>query len=107
MIDLAQIAAGATASADPELPALVTSKRALDLAPFVALVAKAKKDGKRYDLPGRFSLEPYAGRKNACEAATVVARLQAAARQVGCKVAIRRLDATAVDTGLTFKVDTK
>jgi hypothetical protein len=107
MIDLAQIAAGATASVDPELPASTTQKRVLDLAPFVALVGKAKRDGKRYDLPGRFSLAPYAGRKNACEAQTVVARLHAAARQVGCKVVVRRVEPTATDTGIAFKVATK
>jgi hypothetical protein len=104
MIDLAKIAAGATVSTEAELPTTTTPKRTLDLAPFIELVGKAKKDGKRYDLPGRYSLKPYDGKKAACEAYTVISHLHAAARRAGVKLNVRRVDPTATDTGITFKV---
>jgi hypothetical protein len=103
-IDFAAVAASATVAATSELPSTSTPRPRLDLTPLVELIKKAKKDGNRYDLTQRFSLEPYAGRKNACEAQTMVTHLHAAARLAGVKLAVRRVDATAKDTALTFKV---
>lgn len=103
-VDIAAIAKGATVAKTPELPPNVPQRRALDLAPFVELVTKAKEDGNRYDLPGRFSVVAYQGRKHACEAQTVITYLHAAARQIGLKVAVRRVQASEKDTALTFKV---
>ena len=102
MIDFATIAAGATAAADVELPA--SSRKGVESNPFTELVTKAAKDGKRYDLPGRFSLTPYEGRKNACEAYTVVGKLHAAARSAGVKVQVRRFDTNAEGSRVTFRV---
>lgn len=104
MIDYAKIAQGATVATDAELPPIGGRSRTTAPNPFVELVTAAKKDGKRRDLPGRFSLAPYEGRKAACEAYTVVGKLHAAARQVGCKLNVRRLDPNGTDTGITFKV---
>ena len=107
MIDLAKIAAGTKVSKEPELPATTTPKRGLDLAPFVSLVEKAKADGARYDLPSRYSLKPYDGKKTACEAYTVISHLHAAARRAGVKLNVRRIDPTSTDTGIAFKVAAK
>jgi hypothetical protein len=104
MIDIAKIAADTTVSTEAELPTVTPPKRTLDLAPFVELVTKAAKDHKRYDLPGRFSTTPYPGKVAACEAQTVITHLHAAARKVGVKLNVRRIDPNAQDTGLAFKV---
>ncbi len=103
-IDLAAVVATATVAATPELPSTSTPRPRLDLTPLVELIKKAKKDGQRYDIGRRFSLEPYAGRKNGCEAQTMATHLHAAARLAGVKLAVRRVDATPKDTALTFKV---
>lgn len=104
MIDYAELAANATVAADQALPSTTSTRRTAEPNPFLALVKAATKDGKRYDLPGRFSLKPYTGRKNACDAYSVMNKLHAAARQLGVKVQVRKLDPSTDDTGLTFKV---
>lgn len=102
MIDYADIAANATVS-DADLPA-TNGRPHSGPNPFLALVKAALKDGKRRDLPGRFSLKPYPARVNACEAYTVIGKLHAAARELGVKAQVRRLDPNTDDTGITFKV---
>lgn len=103
-IDFAALAKATKLADSNEFPAAQPrTRRGADPA-LVELVRTAQKDGKRRDLPGRYSLTPYEGRKNACETYTVIAALHAAAREVGCKVHVRRLSPTATDTGLTFKV---
>lgn len=101
-IDYAKIAAGAVIGTTAELPS--SGRKTTAPNPFVGLVTEAAKDHKRRDLPGRFSLVPFEGRKNACEAFTVITKLHAAARLVGCKIQVRRLDPTDKDTGIAFKV---
>lgn len=106
-LDFAAISKATKVADSNDFPAAQPrARRGADPA-LVELVRTAQKDGKRRDLPGRFSLAPYEGRKNACEAFTVIGALHAAAREVGCKVHVRRLDQTATDTGLTFKVAEK
>ena len=73
MIDFATIAAGATEATESELP--MSARKGVDSNPFTELVAKAAEDGKRYDLPGRFSLTSFEGRKAACEPCTVISKL--------------------------------
>jgi hypothetical protein len=102
MIDFATIAAGATVAPETDLP--TSARKGVEPNPFAALVAKAAKDGKRYDLPGRFSLAPFEGRKAACEAFTVISKLHQAARSAGVKLAVRRFDTTAEGCRVTFKV---
>ncbi|MCZ2857820.1 hypothetical protein [Blastococcus sp. VKM Ac-2987] len=87
---------------DVEMPA--PSRRDATPNPFTGLVTKAAKDGKRYDLPGRFSLTPYEGRKGACEAFTVVGKLHAAGRSAGVKLNVRRFDTNGQGCRITFKV---
>ena len=71
----------------------------------VAIVQKAKKTGHRYVLKDRFSMEPYAGRKNACEAYTVIAKLHDAALREGVRVSVRRFNMSEDNTcQITFKV---
>ena len=53
----------------------MSARKGVDSNPFTELVAKAAEDGKRYDLPGRFSLTPFEGRKAACEPYTVICKL--------------------------------
>src|SRR4051812_26008364 len=102
-IDFSKIAAGATVAADNELPP-ASGRPTRQPNPFVPLIKAALKDAKRRDLPGRYSLVPFEGRKTACEAYAVITKLKTAARQVGCTVQVRKLDPTAEDTALTFKV---
>lgn len=101
--DFAAIAAAATIASTNDLPS-TTGHKAAEPNPFLDLVRVASKDGKRRDLPGRFSVKPYPGRKGACEAQTVVGLLHRAARTVGCKLAVRRYDADAETCAITFKV---
>ncbi|MFC5066196.1 hypothetical protein [Actinomycetospora atypica] len=101
-INWAQLASGVTVASDNDFPP-ASGRRVAEPNPFIDVVRAAFEDGKRRDLPGRFSVMPYAGRKNACEAYTVVARLHQAAREVGCTVQVRRVNATSTDTELTFK----
>ncbi len=103
MIDYATIAAGATIATEDELPK-PSPRQASESNPFIDLVKAATKDGKRRDLPGRFSLTPYEGRKGACEAYTVVGKLHQAARQTGVKLQVRRFDTNADGCRITFKV---
>lgn len=102
MIDYAELASNATVS-DDDLPAAPGRGGAKEPNPFLPLVKAALKDGKRRDLPGRFSLKPYAGRVNACEFYTVAGKLHAAARELGVKVQVRKLDPNTDETGISFK----
>ncbi|MDT0276707.1 hypothetical protein [Blastococcus goldschmidtiae] len=68
------------------------------------LVEQAQKDGKRRELPGRFSTQPYEGRKGPSEYGTVASQLHRAARAVGCKVQVRRFDPDATSCRVTFRV---
>lgn len=102
MIDYANLATNATVSDDDLLAAPGRAPKQPN--PFLPLVKAAAKDGKRRDLPRRFSLTPYTGRKTACEYYTVTGRLHAATRELGVKVQIRKLDPTADDAGLSFKI---
>ncbi len=105
MIDFPKIAADTTIAADDALPiATPTARRKGPDAALVALVTEAAADGKRRDLPGRFSLTPYEGRKNACEAFTVVTELHRAARAAGVKLNVRRFDVNTKGARITFKV---
>src|SRR5690349_13219655 len=108
MIDFAKIAADTTIATDDALPITTpTARRKAPDAALVQLVTEAASDGKRRDLPGRYSLTPYEGRKNACEAFTIVAELHRAARAAGVKLAVRRFDATSKGVRLTFKITDK
>ena len=92
MIDFATIAAGATVATETELP--TSTRKGVEPNPFTELVAKAAKDGLRFDLPGRYSAKPYPGMKGASEANTITSKLHQAARIEGVKLAVRRFDAT-------------
>ncbi len=103
-IDFAALAAGATVAATAEFPtAAATRAQAADPA-LVKLVEQAQKDGKRRELPGRVSTQPFEGRKGASEYTTIAGALHKAARQVGCKVQVRRFDADATSCRVTFRV---
>jgi hypothetical protein len=102
MIDYSKLAADTTIAADNEFPARRAGRTA-EPNPFTDLVTAAAKDGKRRDLPGRFSLVPYEGKKSACEAYSVIGKLKAAARAAGVDITVRKLDPTSEDTGWTFK----
>ncbi len=103
MIDYATIAAGATIATEDELPK-PSPRQASEPNPFIDLVKAATKDGKRRDLPGRFSLTPYEGRKGACEAYTVMGKLHQAARSVGVQLQVRQFDREVDSCKITFKV---
>ncbi len=104
MIDFASLAAGTTVAAEPDFPKATTAARPAADPALVQLLAEASKDRKRRELPGRFSLKPYAGRKTACEAYTVMGELHKAARQVGVKLQVRRFDGDGDTCRVTFKV---
>jgi hypothetical protein len=105
MIDYAKVAAETTVASEPEFPTVGATTRRQPADPaLVQLVTDAAKDGKRRELPGRYSVTPYEGRKHACEAGTVAGELHRAAREVGVKLAVRRFDATDKGVRLTFKV---
>jgi hypothetical protein len=105
MIDFAKLAQGTTIATDDALPTSSTIGRKKEADPaLVQLVTDAASDGKRRDLPGRFSTTPYPGKKNANESQTVVGELHRAARAVGVKLNVRRFDATDKGVRLTFKV---
>jgi hypothetical protein len=101
-IDYSAIASGTTIATEAELPP-VSTRAPRQANPFLELVKAAAKDGKRRDLPGRFSLTPYEGKKGACEAFSVVAKLKAAGRQLGVRVEVRRFDATDEGCQIAFK----
>ncbi len=103
-IDFAKIAAGTTVATDPDFPSAAISRRQAADPALVQLVTEASKDGKRRELPGRFSTRPYEGRKGANESQTVAGELHRAAREVGVKIAVRRFDRNADSCRLTFKV---
>lgn len=103
-IDFAKLAAGATVAAEPDFPKTAPSRRQGADPALVQLVTEASKDGKRRELSDRFSLKPYAGRKTACEAYTVMGELHRAAREAGVKLAVRRFDGDADTCRVTFKV---
>jgi hypothetical protein len=108
MIDFAKIAADTTIAADDALPITAPSaRRKAPDAALVQLVTEAASDGKRRDLPGRFSVQPFPGRKGANESQAVVNELHRAARQAGLKLQVRRFDATDKGVRLTFKVTGK
>lgn len=102
-IDFAKLAAATTVATDADFPSAATTRQQGADPALVQLVTDAK-DGKRRELPGRFSTTPYEGRKGANEAGTVAGQLHKAARQVGVKIAVRRFDVTAEGARLTFKV---
>ncbi|MGY1719292.1 hypothetical protein ACI8AG_09620 [Blastococcus sp. SYSU DS0552] len=104
MIDFAKLAAETTIAAEPEFPRAATAARQGADPALVQLVTDASKDSKRRELPGRFSLKPYAGRKTACEAYSVMGELHKAARQAGVKLQIRRFDGDGDTCRVTFKV---
>ncbi len=103
-IDFSKIAAGASVASEPDFPRSAPSRRQHVDPALVQLVTEAGKDGKRRELADRFSLKPYDGRKNACEAYTVMGELHRAAREAGVKLAVRRFDADAASCRVTFKV---
>ncbi len=104
MIDYAKLAADTAVASEPNFPsAAATRRRSVDPA-IVQLVTEAGKDGKRRELPGRFSMKPFEGRKGGNESGTVAGELHRAARKVGVKIAVRRFDRDADSCRLTFKV---
>ena len=103
-IDFAKIAAGATVASDPDFPSAAVARRQAADPALVQLVTEASKDHKRRELPGRFSVKPYEGRKGANESGTVAGELHRAAREVGVRLAVRRFDRDANSCRLTFKV---
>ncbi len=104
MIDFAKLAAGATVAAEHDFPKAAAPTRTQADPALVQLVTEAAKDHKRRELPGRFSLAPYTGRKHANELGTVAGALHKAARQAGVKVLVRRFDVQADSARLTFRV---
>jgi hypothetical protein len=72
--------------------------------PYESLIKKAAKSGKRYVLTGRYSVEPYEGRKNANEAFTVMAKLHQAGHDLGYAVKTRRIDNDGKTCRITFRV---
>lgn len=103
-IDYAKLAADTTVAAEADFPKVAAPSRTQADPALVQLVQEAAKDGKRRELPGRFSLTPYAGRKHANELGTVAGALHKAARQGGVKVQVRKFDADKDTARLTFKV---
>jgi hypothetical protein len=72
--------------------------------PYSPLIKKAAKSGKRYVLSGRYSVEPYEGRKNANESFTVMAKLHQAGHDLGYAVKTRRIDNDGKTCRITFRV---
>ncbi len=103
-IDFAALAAGATVAATAEFPTATTPRTQAADPALVKLVEQAQKDGKRRELPGRVSTQPFESRKGASEYTTIAGALHKAARQVGCKVQVRRFDADATSCRVPFRV---
>lgn len=103
-IDFSKIAASASVATEADFPRTAPSRRRGADPALVQLVTEAGKDGKRRELADRFSLAPFPGRKNACEAYTVMGELHRAAREAGIKLAVRRFDGDATTCRVTFKV---
>lgn len=100
-LDYAKIAAGVEEVKDED----IKGTRVQRPNPFTDVVKKAMKSGHRYVIKGRFSMTPYPGKKNACEAYSVVAKLHNAAQREGTKVSVRRFDFADDNTcRVTFKV---
>ncbi|MGY1724745.1 hypothetical protein [Blastococcus sp. SYSU DS0533] len=104
MIDYAKIAAGTTVASDNDFPSAATLRRQQADPALVQLITEAAKDGKRRELPDRFSLKPFDGRKHANESGVVAGQLHKAAREIGVKLQIRRFDRDADSCKITFKV---
>lgn len=103
-INFAKLAAETSIASDDVMPTSAVPRRQVVDPALVALVTEAGTDRKRRELPGRFSITPYPGRKGACEAQTVVNELHRAARQAGLKLQVRKFDATDKGVRLTFRV---
>jgi hypothetical protein len=85
-------------------PPINGTVRIREFNPYTTLIRRAKRTGKRYVLEGRYSLTPYEGRKNACEAFTVMGQLHQAARENSVAVKVRRFDNTHDDCRIAFQV---